>query len=327
MAVLYVDRKTVEVRANGGCIEVWVDSERLQSLPWIVLERLIFSVNGRVDVRVLLECAQRQIPIVFLDRRDWEAFASVTGGESPDCARRMNQMRCYLEAGWREEYCRNLVRAKLLSQLRFLSKLQEERVEARMEARKASDRIRVALEELKPGKENGTARLRGLEGAAARSYFAAYQQVFPKSFGFRGRTRRPPKDPVNVLLSLGYTLVHGLAVGAVRRAGLDASLGFLHEVKHGRQSLACDFTELMRSRLDSLVWDLVRRKEIRKEHFHMEGERCLLGKAGRMHFYAAFEEVRPTMGRWLESGARLLAKAVDRREVLEEAWNEEDVVF
>ena len=75
--------------------------------------------------------------------------------------------------------------------------------------------------------------LRGLEGAAASLYFSALGALVPKSLGFQGRNRRPPRDPVNAVLSLTYTLLHTEAVLAAHRMGLDPYVGFFHAVTFG----------------------------------------------------------------------------------------------
>jgi CRISPR-associated protein Cas1 len=107
---------------------------------------------------------------------------------------------------------------------------------------------------------------------------------------FKGRNRRPPRDPVNAVLSLGYTLLHADAVQSCYAAGLDPLLGFLHEPEYGRESLAADLVEPLRSHVDRLVWRLFRDRALRPEHFSRGEDACLLDKAGRALFYPAYEQ-------------------------------------
>jgi CRISPR-associated protein Cas1 len=131
----------------------------------------------------------------------------------------------------------------------------------------------------------------GSEGAAARAYFAAFATAFAPALGFVGRNRRPPRDPVNVCLSIGYTLLHFEALQAAARAGLDPAIGVYHEVKPGRDSLACDLVEPVRAEVDGFVHDLFATAGLRPEHFTGGGGApCLIGKAGRTLFYRAYEE-------------------------------------
>ncbi len=111
--------------------------------------------------------------------------------------------------------------------------------------------------------------LRGLEGAAGRIYYSAFSGLIRnEAFAFQGRNRRPPRDPMNALLSFIYMLLINEVLSAVKTVCLDPYLGSLHEVSYGRPSLACDLVEEYRSFLgDRVVLGLVNRKTIRPEDF------------------------------------------------------------
>jgi CRISPR-associated protein Cas1 len=125
--------------------------------------------------------------------------------------------------------------------------------------------------------------------------------------GFDGRNRRPPRDPVNAALSLGYTLTHAEAIRACRIAGLDPMLGMLHEPSHGRESLACDLNELARDCVEKLVWRLFAEKTLRAEGFERHAGGVSLNKHARQAFYAAFEKSAPTHRRRLRAAATIFA--------------------
>src|SRR5699024_6734114 len=152
------------------------------------------------------------------------------------------------------------------------------------------------------------ATLRGIEGAAAARFFHAYRLLFAPSLHFHRRNRRPPRDPVNAALSLGYTLVHGEATAALARAGLDPMLGFLHDPLHNRESLACDFVELVRPRIEQLVWRLFADQELRGEQFNQESGASRMGKAARRTFFPAYERHAWLHRRWFKRYARKLAQ-------------------
>ncbi|MBU1664742.1 MAG: CRISPR-associated endonuclease Cas1 [Gammaproteobacteria bacterium] len=152
------------------------------------------------------------------------------------------------------------------------------------------------------------ASLRGLEGAAARAYFQGLAALFPPALEFNGRNRRPPRDPVNACLSLGYTLLHFDAVRACHLAGLDPLLGFYHRPSFGRESLASDLIEPLRPHLDRQVWHLFRDRTLRDDHFSRDGQACLLGKAGRAAFYQDYETHAAATRRLLLRQCRILAK-------------------
>jgi len=111
--------------------------------------------------------------------------------------------------------------------------------------------------------------LRGLEGAGTRIYFSAFPRLIRNpDFTFAGRNRRPPRDPVNALLSFVYTLLTNEVLSAVTISGLDPYLGALHEIAYGRPSLACDLVEEYRAFMgDRLVLGLINRKLIQRGDF------------------------------------------------------------
>ncbi len=129
----------------------------------------------------------------------------------------------------------------------------------------------------------------GVEGAAAAAYFEGLAAIAPPRLKFSQRNRRPPRDPLNALLSLGYTLLHSEAVLALYGAGLDPFIGFYHQLDFGRESLACDVVEPLRVEIDQFALDLFRRETLRVEDFSTTESGCLLGKNGRAKFYAAWE--------------------------------------
>ena len=153
------------------------------------------------------------------------------------------------------------------------------------------------------------AQIMGIEGAAAAVYFEAFGAMLPPSAGFAGRNRRPPRDPANALLSLAYTLAHLEAVAAAQRAGLDPAVGFLHALFPGRESLACDLVEPLRPFCERLVWRILAEETLRASHFTRDGEACLLGKAGRLTFYTAWEEAVSPLRRKLRRGLQPLVRA------------------
>lgn len=158
----------------------------------------------------------------------------------------------------------------------------------------------------------GVETLRGIEGAAALAYFSAFTRLFAPELKFTQRNRRPPRDPVNAVLSLAYTMLHHEAVRACQIAGLDPIIGYYHELSYGRESLACDLIEPLRPAVDDWTWQQFRERNLRADHFSREGDGCLLGKAGRMRFYPAFERFTRPHRRLLRRITRALAARLIR---------------
>lgn len=166
--------------------------------------------------------------------------------------------------------------------------------------------------------------IRGIEGEGSAIYFSAWGRLVSRhGFAYRGRQRRPPPDPINSLLSFGYSLLTHAAGTAVRIVGFDAHVGFLHSERYGRESLALDIVEEFRAPIvDALVAALINRRVLKPDDFNQAPTSCLLKPAARRRFIEQYEMkldselVHPVLGtrvtyrRCLELQARVLAKCL-----------------
>lgn len=137
-------------------------------------------------------------------------------------------------------------------------------------------------------------QVRGFEGDAASCYFSVFPKLIlnqKESFPFCGRNRRPPKDAVNAMLSLAYTLLTNDVTSALESVGLDPYVGFLHTIRPGRASLALDIVEELRAYLgDRFVLSLINRKQLTSSDFLYQGEKgVVLTENGRKVFLQAWQ--------------------------------------
>jgi CRISPR-associated protein Cas1 len=121
-------------------------------------------------------------------------------------------------------------------------------------------------------------QLRGVEGDAANNYFSVFNHlILGKNFVFKERNRRPPKDPVNAMLSFVYTLLANECAAALETVGLDPYVGFMHTLRPGRASLALDLMEEFRAYLgDRLVFTLINRNQVSSKDFKNQGEESVI---------------------------------------------------
>ena len=133
--------------------------------------------------------------------------------------------------------------------------------------------------------------LRGVEGSATAIWFRFFASLVPVEWGFRKRVARPATDPVNALLSLGYAFAHHRCDALLSAADLDPRVGFLHDVRPGRSSLACDLVEPLRAPLvDRMVLGMLARRSIRPESFQRDGAAYRLQSTDFKRYLAAFEQ-------------------------------------
>ena len=122
----------------------------------------------------------------------------------------------------------------------------------------------------------------GIEGYFHREIFKYWEREFSVDHGFKGRTRRPPLDPVNAMISYGNSIVYGLCVPPLQKAGFNTSLGILHEPGRGRNTLALDMAELIKPFLVEFpIWAILKRKELHPEMYCFSSSGCWLEVGGR----------------------------------------------
>lgn len=185
------------------------------------------------------------------------------------------------------------------------------------------ERISAALLDVE--RAASLAELRGLEGRGARSYFAVLRASLPDNLGFARRARRPPPDPVNGLLSLGYTLLTENLMSACEVVGLDPYDGFLHSDKYNRPALALDLMEEFRAPIvDSVVLNLLNRRRLDKDDFQPgPGGAVYLTQKGLGIFFRQYsariqtEVIHPLAGRALSYQKIFEVQARQLRKVIE----------
>jgi CRISPR-associated protein Cas1 len=311
MATLILDRGDLELRCDGSAaLAVYESGERRGTVPLKLIERVVLQGNVRLDTGVLGRLAQAGVPTILLGARSSRCVATLVGPAHRDASIRLAQFQRALDNEWCTAWSRRLVLRKGYAQLRLLRRALDERPNARKALFDAIESIATIVVSLSGDASIVLDRVRGYEGACAAAYFRGYCALFAESLAFRGRNRRPPRDPVNAALSLTYTLLHFDAVRATHAAGLDPMVGFYHRPAHGRESLACDLIEPLRPHADAWVRTLFCERALRAEHFSDDNGQCLLGKAGRERFYAAWESYAWTPRRWLRRHCAALAAAL-----------------
>jgi CRISPR-associated protein Cas1 len=287
MTSLYVDRRGVALSLDADAIAFHEGGARIATVPLGPLERIYLRGDVRLSSSLLGRLGARGVGVVVLSGRRAEPTLLLPRPHN-DAQIRLSQVRAADDPEAALGIARRLVAGKIAAQRDLLADIRAQRPDL------ATDLL-APLDAL--GRMRGHARhkgshseLRGLEGAAAARFFEGFRAAFPPALGFRGRNRRPPRDPANAVLSLGYTLLHAEAVLAAHGHGFDPHVGFLHGIDFGRESLACDLVEPLRPVIDRFAWRLFADQILRDRDFSIEKDGAgLLLKAGRERFYAEVE--------------------------------------
>jgi CRISPR-associated protein Cas1 len=310
MPTLYLDRKGASLRLDGDTVAPRVGEERGRAVPIRLLDGVVVAADCSLSSGLLSRLAAEGVPVSILNTRNPEDTLHIAPLGGQNAARRLRQYEEFQSEAKRAPWARRLVRAKLAGQMRLLAAARRQRADAAKPLFDGIATLRGVIGQTRGPEAFGLDQLRGLEGAGAAAYFRALESLFPPSMEFHGRNRRPPRDPVNVCLSLGYTLIHAEALRQIGMACLDPYLGFLHDPEPGRASLACDLVEVERARVDGWVWTLVGERTLRTEHFQTKDGRCLLGKAGRGIYYQEYEQFRMGTERRFRRWVRLFVRAL-----------------
>lgn len=313
MALLLLDRAHLQVTTEGDTLVLHEAGQRRGTVPIGMIDRcVIHGGSTRLDTSVLQKLAEHGVATVLMSPRTQRRYAIVLGPQHNDAAIRLAQATRVMDDTWCRSWALHTVLAKLSRQARTLRTLLAQRPDARKPLFDALATLQPQVAELNTESVQANypslETLRGREGAGARAYFGGLAGVYAPALQFTGRNRRPPRDPVNACLSLGYTLLHAQAVQACIAAGLDPLLGFYHRPSFGRESLASDLIEPLRPAMDLWLWQLFKDHTLRPDHFQTDKGACLLGKVGRQSFYAAWEKAAPPWQRWLRQNTRQLAQ-------------------
>ncbi|QHQ53568.1 MULTISPECIES: CRISPR-associated endonuclease Cas1 [Aeromonas] len=319
METVFIDRRSSVVTIDRGRLSVR-GADHHTSVPLRQMQALVICCDCQLSAAMLRSLSEHGVSLICLNHRNIDASLVSVPQSHGNVQRRIRQYQWLQDAQLMGRLATLIVRRKIALQRRTVVESLAVRPDCRFALFKGqaqlTDRL-SDLRELSTGSNNEhdlIPTLLGIEGAAARIYFSAWQSVFPESWQFHRRTRRPPTDPVNALLSLGYTLLYFDAMRACYGAGLDPLIGILHQPSYGRASLACDLVELLRHRVDRWVWHMVRNQVLRPDHFVTEPQgACLLNKTGRQLFFEQYMLLAPqwraslrrysgALSNWLERG-------------------------
>lgn len=320
MAVLYVTTPGSTVRISGESVRVTRGSKTLTEIPALRLDSILVFGNSQVTTQLLHYAARGGLRIFFLTGTG-KFVASLSSGTATNLPARRAQYRLAEDTHFTRNLSRIIVSAKLRNCRSYVRRLRRDGVIPAEVGAVADDLTRMIG---RADHARDLDSLRGIEGTAARCYFRALRGALDPHLGMGQRSRRPPLDPGNALLSLAYSLLFTQVYAACECAGLDPYQGFFHGDRYGRAGLALDLMEEFRPVIaDRFVVASVRNRVISAADFmaHEEIGIALQHDAfGRFcsSFAKALERTaqHPVTGettsfrRSLDLQARLLAKVI-----------------
>lgn len=299
MTTLYIKEQGAQLRRTGERLVVTRENEVLQDIPIIHVDQVVVMGNVQLTTPAVALLLQRDVDVVFLSSRGTYRGRLVTTG-SRFAELRHAQLRMLSDEPMALGIAKAVVEGKLNNQATLLRQLNG-KAGALQQAAASIDRAREQARHAL-----NLDSLRGYEGTAGATYFGALKMLIPQEWDFVKRIYHPPPDPVNALLSLGYTLLLKDMMAAVELVGLDPFLGFFHALDYGRPSLTLDLIEPFRPVVDALVVDLVLHGHIQRQQFTISTEddkpQAMLSEAGLHVYLRAYEAALETRIPYPESG-------------------------
>ena len=267
---VYITNEQTYLTLDGENLVCKVDGEIKLRIPFDNVENIVcFNYMG-CSPALMGKCVDKLIPINFVSPQG-KFLAKVCGETKGNVFLRVRQIDCFREKGL--ALTRNVMAAKLSNTKHLIRRTLHDNSDLREdpEIRRTVDFLDRGVERVL--KAESVEEAVGIEGSCAQSYFSIFDKLITNErvpFEFKVRSKRPPLDPVNALLSFLYTLAMSDYAAALETVGLDSYIGFCHTLRSGRVSLACDLVEETRCIVERLVLSLLNLQIIGEKDFEKQ---------------------------------------------------------
>jgi CRISPR-associated protein Cas1 len=337
MGTLYLTEPYSFVQQEGEALVVTIPAnkalareQRKVRVPLIRIDQVVVFGDITLTASALQMLLERRIAVHYLSSHG-RSYGSVVPDPTKNAALRLGQFRAYYDYQARFHLAARFVAGKLRNMRTVLLRYERKREEGTAAA--AARQIKMALDELghlqptehpeQDTRMHGLGQILGCEGQGTNAYFGALGTLLQAPWQFTGRNRRPPRDPVNALLSLGYTILANQAASLITLVGLDPYIGYLHSPGFGKPALALDVIEEFRPLIvDPVVITLLNTNVLRERDFVDEPGSVRLNDNPRKVFLEKLEErlnttiqhpyfgYKTTYRRCIELQVRLLGKVL-----------------
>lgn len=261
MSYLFVNENGASISYQENYVVVRYHDESIKKIPVESLEAIYLFTNVQITSQCVAQCLTRGIPLSYFSKGG--AYFGRLQSTNHVNVQRQRKQAALAETNFSLELSKRIIRGKIHNQEIVLKRY------ARSTQKNIDDIIRGMRQSLNKIETcKNINEIMGYEGNAARLYFDGLSQMVHEEFAFKGRSKRPPKDEFNSMLSLGYSLLMNEIYGRLENKGLNPYFGFMHSDKEKHPTLASDVMEEWRATIvDSVVMSLVNGNEIHKENF------------------------------------------------------------
>lgn len=319
MPTVYVTQEDTALRKKGERLIVKQGKEKIADVPLVKVDQIVVFGNASISGSLISLLLKAEVPIAYLSY-----YGKYKGRLVPEYSKnsllRLKQFEAHKDMKVKLELTRKIVKGKLTNMRTLL--MRDTRGTRSEEVKQLCQKMKNIINKVERVKNID--KLRGFEGMGSRYYFSQFDEVLNDNFNFDGRNRRPPKDPVNCLLSFGYSLLLNDVLTALYLVGFDPYIGFFHSSQYGKPALALDLMEEFRPVIvDSVVKSIINKEMVAENDFSKTCGVVEMKDKARNKFLEQYEqrlreefthpvfEYKVTWRRCIELQARLISKTIN----------------
>jgi len=285
MSTLYLIEQGAKLKKESKKIVIEKEGKILLELPDFKLEKIFIFGNIQISTQAMKFLLNSGIDTSFFNING-KFIGKLMPVESKNIFLRIAQFEKYKSDEFKINISKKFIEGKIRNARTYLLKFQRNHPE--VDFSQSIENLSDNLDELK--RKNSIGSVLGLEGRASAIYFECFGKMILKNFEFDKRIPRPPRDPINSLLSFGYSILTSEIFSVLSASGLDPYLGFLHSVEYGRPALALDLIEEFRQPIiDRLVIEMINKEIIKVDAFKEEKGQVLLKEESIRAFLDQYE--------------------------------------
>lgn len=331
MSVLYIKEQGAYLEKRGERLVVSKSRSQLLDIPVANVENIAMIGNIGITTPLLHYLMEKGVDVSYFSYGG-KYLGHTYAESSRNVFLRLAQYDHYQDAGKRIAMAKQIVKNKVGNQLCMIDKFRWSGIEYDWKA----DLKQLEIQQSHVEDMETTNQILGIEGLCSNIYFKSFGKMFKCKFVFDGRNRRPPRDPINVILSLGYTFLTREVSSALEAESFEMYLGFLHGLRYGRKSLALDMVEEFRQPvIDRLTLRLFNKGMLSEFDFETDNDAVTLNEDGFRTFCREYERWMTdktfsggeiNFRNFIKQQALALKKAIQKKErYVPLAWRGEDV--
>lgn len=297
MTSIYITEPGTYLHRKGGKLLIDKNKKTVMEVPMEMVEDITIMDTVQISSSLIAECFAREIPVAWLSSAGY-LQGTLTSYDAVDIVKQRQQFALLEQKRFYFKIAQQVISAKVHNQLTLLK-----RYNRTIKSAKAAEMAEYIVEMRKNIRCSAdNYELMGYEGFMSKSYFAGLGSLVKEPFSFTSRSKRPPRNPFNSMLSFGYSMLFHEVLNGIVLTGLHPYVGFLHQPAKGHPALASDLMEEWRAVIvDALVMSLISRGTVKPSMFITKSDGCFFTPEGRKVFLSAYSQKLRTENKYADT--------------------------